>query len=150
MYRHKITQDEMANEFMAIPDPMNQYYTEIYANFADCHKSRKKIEAMAIHMFKKNYPGVKPIIYETDVQDAVCFVIDTAKFSSTQNLHNLRLDAANKLYSIIVENVYAEEELYDKYIDIKRRVHQTTQEQSVRSCKNKVRDKCYYTTGNII
>lgn len=132
------------------PDPMNQYQTEIYSNFAECHKAHKKIYSMAIHLYKKSYPDSDPIVYETDVRDAICFVIDHNKFNPTQNIHNLRLDAATKLFHTIVENVYAEEELYDQYINIYKRVHDVTNAQSVASCKNLIKDKCYYTTGNII
>lgn len=136
-------------EYLPIPNPMDGYQSQIFANFVECKKTHKKVHAMAVHLFKKNYPGQKPIVYESDVRDAICYVVSN-QFSTTQNLHNLRLDAATRLYHTIVENVYAEEENYDQYINIQRRVHETTQAQSVASCKNLVRDRCYYTSGNII
>lgn len=131
------------------PTPMSRYSQETYVDFMESPQMHKQVKRMAIKMYRKNYPGSRPIIYETDVRDSMCFALDN-QFSRTHNLHNLRIDAANRLFHMIVENVYAEEELYDEYVNVKRRVHDITQAQSVASCKNKLKDKCYYPTGNLV
>ena len=130
-------------------NPMDEYQSEIFSNFIESKDAHRKVYAMAVKMYRKNYPGEQIIVYDSDVRDAMCYVVSN-KFSTTQNLHNLRLDAATRLYHNIIENVYAEEENYDQFINIAKRVHDTTQAHSVASCKNLIRDKCSYTTGNII
>jgi len=132
------------------PTPMNFYNQETYVNFIESPSAHRKVKRMGIKMFKKNYPFKRPIIYETDVRDAMCFVVDTSNFAQTHNLHNLHIDAANRLFHTIVENVYAEDEQYDEWTNVQHRVHEITQAQSVASCKNKLKDKCYYPTGNLV
>ena len=131
------------------PNPMSYYSREAFVNFAGSEESRNKVKAMAIFKYKKNYPGEQIIIYETDVYDAMCFALDT-KFRQNHNLRHLILDATERLYQTIIENSYAEDELYDEYTNVLHRVHETTQVQSVAACKNQLKDKCYYSMGNIM
>lgn len=131
------------------PNTMSRYDQETYVDFMENPKMHRHIKRMAIQMFKKEYPGQRPIIHKYDIQDAMCFVLEN-KFSRTHNLHNLRLDAATRLYNIIIQNVYADDELDNQYTNILHRVHSVTQAQSVESCKNKLKDKCYYPTGNLV
>lgn len=129
---------------------MNHYDQSIYVDFIESREAQKKVMSMALHLFRKNYPRDKPIVYETDLRDAMCYVVNTHNFRQTQNLHNLRIDAAKRLFHTIVENRYAEDELFDEYVNVQKRVHETSQAQSVASCKNKLKDRCYYSTGTLI
>lgn len=138
------------DSFSMNPNPMSYYSQTIYNDFVENNQARRKVKRMGIKLFKDNYPGVRPIVNKTDVLDAMCYVVDTQHFRQTHNLHNLFVDAANKLYHNIVENVYAEEELGDEWANVQHRVHEVSQAQSMRGCKNMMKDKCYYVTGNIV
>ena len=136
--------------YLENPEPMSYYSREIYVNFVESPTSQNKVKKMAIYKYKKHYPGEKVILYETDVRDAMTYVVNTGFFKQTANLHNLILDASEVLFQTLVENNYAEDELYDSYTDVLHRVHEVSLAQSVASCKNNLRDKCYFVSGNIV
>ena len=130
------------------PFPQDNHKTQIYTQFLYCKKAQKKVLDMAIYKYKKLYPDSQPIVYEYDVQKSMEYILNA--YSQFENLHNLTIQSSERLFQVIVENRYVEDELFLQDIEIAKRVHDHTLAMYETDCKKFLCNRPRTLTQNIL
>lgn len=130
------------------PFPHDRHRQEIYQCFLENPQTQEKVRRMALQIFKKQYPRTQPIINKGDTMEAMEYILNN--YNHFENVHNLCIQAANRLFNTIVENRYVEDELFLKDIEIMERVQESTMASYDTTCKKSLCHKYKYETQNIL
>ena len=127
--------------------PTNYYETVRNTMFLESPEAEARVRKMAIYRWYKENPGRKIVIHPTDVKDAMYYVTSST-FTQTENLHNMTISAAHRLFDVMASNLFQVEELGDHFEEVKRRVHEVTNTPRIHSTH--LKQKFVYTqTSNI-
>lgn len=127
--------------------PTNYYETVRNTMFLESPEAEDRVRKMAIFRWRRENPGRQIIIHPTDVKDAMYYVTSRI-FTQTENVHNMSISAANRLFDMMTSNLFEVEELGDHFEEVKRRVHEVTNNPRIRSTH--LKQKFVYTLSNNI
>jgi len=123
-------------------EPMNEYQRQINEEWFT-PENRKRVVGMAIKEYRRRY-GTKPIIITDHVDWSLCTTVDRNIWEENFRIHNLRIEAAERLIERMVEVNFADGL---DYFDNQERLRD--QEVPI-PCGSHFQDKEYYVSPNIL
>ena len=127
--------------------PTNLYESTRDLEFLQNPKMQKRVYDMTLYRYKKENPGQRIIMYPNDVMEAMYHVTSNI-FTQTENIHNMCISASNRLYDILIDNIFAEDELGDHFETVKQRVHDITN--TPRAASTHLKQKFVYSQSSNI